>query len=237
VVGTGAKHLDERHGGRRRPIQQANLRAAGQAANCTVANDAASYNLADFMFGLPSQIQLANWLVGNYRQRDYYFYLQDDFRVNSKLTLNLGLRWEYASPRWERDNVLSNYDPVSNSMITAKSGGVYERTLINPDYRDWAPRIGLAYSFNPKTVFRGGYGISYERNFGNVTFNIIQNPPNYAVVSLTAGTDVPTITLTADNSGPLAGPCGCPETDLPCPRNAGDSMQNRMLLFRPPTME
>jgi hypothetical protein len=133
----------------------------GLAAGCALANDAASYDVADFAFGLPSQIQDANWLVGNYRQRDYYLYLQDDFRVNSKLTLNLGLRWEYASPRWERDNVLSNYDPPTNSMIAAKSGGVYDRTLVNPDYRDWAPRLGLAYSLNTKTVFRGGYGVSY----------------------------------------------------------------------------
>jgi hypothetical protein len=133
----------------------------GQPATCTVSGDSASYNLADFMFGLPSQVQLANWLVGNYRQRLYFLYAQDDFRVNSKLTLNLGLRWEYASPRWERDNVLSNYDPTTNSMITAKDGGVYARTLVNPDYKDWAPRIGFAYSADAKTVFRGGYGISY----------------------------------------------------------------------------
>jgi hypothetical protein len=133
----------------------------GQPATCTVANDAATYNLADFMFGLPSQVQLANWLVGNYRQRLYFLHLQDDFRVNSKLTLNLGLRWEYATPRWERDNVLSNYDPATNTMIKAKSGGMYDRTLVNPDYKDWAPRLGLAYSINPKTVFRSGYGISY----------------------------------------------------------------------------
>ena len=96
----------------------------GQAAGCAIANDTASYNLADFMFGLPSQVQLANWLVGNYRQRLYFLYLQDDFRVNSKFTLNLGLRWEYATPRWERDNVLSNYDPISNSMIQAKPGSI-----------------------------------------------------------------------------------------------------------------
>ena len=133
----------------------------GQPATCTVANDAASYNLADFMFGLPGQLQLANWLVGNYRQRLYSLYFQDDFRVNSKLTLNLGMRWEYASPRWERDNVLSNFDPISNKMIAASSGGTYNRTLVNPDYKDWAPRLGLAYTINPKTVFRGGYGISY----------------------------------------------------------------------------
>ena len=113
------------------------------------------------MFGLPSQVQLANYLVGNYRQRVYFLYLQDDFRVNSKLTLNLGLRWEFATPRWERDNVLSNFDPSTNKMITATSGSLYNRTLVNPDYKDLAPRLGLAYSINPKTVFRGGYGISY----------------------------------------------------------------------------
>jgi carboxypeptidase family protein/TonB-dependent receptor-like protein len=133
----------------------------GQPAGCTVPADTASYNLADFMFGLPSQIQLANWLVGNYRQRDYFLYVQDDFKVSPKLTLNLGLRWEFSTPRWERDNVLSNYDPVTNRMILAKDGSLYGRTLVNPDYKDWAPRIGLAYNFNPKTVFRGGYGISY----------------------------------------------------------------------------
>src|SRR5262249_61128069 len=111
----------------------------GQPATCPLVNDATSYNRADFLFGLPSQVQLANWLVGNYRQRLYFLYAQDDFRVNSKLTLNLGLRWEYASPRWERDNVLSNYDPISNSMVAAKSGGISDRAQVNPDYRDCAP--------------------------------------------------------------------------------------------------
>ncbi|HLH18537.1 MAG TPA: TonB-dependent receptor [Bryobacteraceae bacterium] len=133
----------------------------GQAAGCTIAADPTSYNLADFMFGLPSQIQLANYLVGSYRQRQFFWYVQDDFRVSSKLTLNLGLRWEFATPRWERDNVLSNFDPATNSILTAKNGSLYDRTLVNPDYKDWAPRFGLAYSVDPKTVVRGGYGISY----------------------------------------------------------------------------
>src|SRR5262249_17436154 len=53
-----------------------------------------------------------------------------------------------------------------------------------------------------KTAFRGGYGISYERNFGNVTFNIIQNPPNYAVVV------VNNTTVTNSNQGPLGGASG-----------------------------
>ncbi|HUI57185.1 MAG TPA: TonB-dependent receptor [Bryobacteraceae bacterium] len=136
----------------------------GQATGCVIPTDSsslASYNLADFMFGLPSQIQLSNYLVGSYRQRQFFSYVQDDFRVNSKLTLNLGLRWEFATPRWERDNVLSNFNPATNSIITAKNGGLYDRTLVNPDYKDWAPRLGLAYTFDQQTVVRGGYGISY----------------------------------------------------------------------------
>jgi hypothetical protein len=133
----------------------------GQAAGCAIANDTSSYNLADFMFGLPSQVQLANWLVGNYRQRLYFLYAQDDFRVNSKLTLNLGLRWEYATPRWERDNVLSNFDPASRTMLIARDGGLSDRALVNPDRKDFGPRFGFAYSAAAKTVVRGGYGISY----------------------------------------------------------------------------
>jgi hypothetical protein len=52
---------------------------------------------------------------------------------------------------------------------------------------------------------RGGYGMAYERNFGNVTFNVIQNPPNYATTQIVAGSDVPFITITNNNAGPLAG--------------------------------
>ena len=133
----------------------------GQAAGCSIPSDSGSYNLADFLFGLPSQVQLANYLIGSYRQREYNLYVQDDFHVSSKLTVNLGLRWEFATPRWERDNVLTNFDPATNTLLRATNGSLYNRTLVNPDYKDFAPRIGLAYSFTPKTVFRAGYGISY----------------------------------------------------------------------------
>jgi hypothetical protein len=122
---------------------------------------ASTYNLADFMFGLPSQVQLANYLITNYRQHQHFAYIQDDYRVSSKLTLNLGLRWEFATPRWERDNVLTNFDPGTNTLLKAKNGSLYDRTLVRPDYKNFAPRIGLAYSATSKTVLRGGYGISY----------------------------------------------------------------------------
>jgi hypothetical protein len=124
--------------------------------------DATSYNLADFIFGLPSTIQLGNNFVTNLRQHVNSLYFQDDFRVSSKLTLNLGLRWEYASPIRERDHNWSNFDPVTNTLVKATSGSIYSEALIHPDYKDFGPRFGMAYSFTPKFVMRGGYGISYS---------------------------------------------------------------------------
>jgi hypothetical protein len=122
---------------------------------------ASVYNLADFIFGLPSQVQLANYLITNYRQHQYFTYFQDDYRVNVRLTLNLGLRWEFATPRWERDNVLTNFDPTTNTMVHASGGSIYDRTLVHPDYKNFAPRLGFAYTPRSTTAIRGGYGISY----------------------------------------------------------------------------
>jgi hypothetical protein len=120
--------------------------------------------MGDFLFGLRSQYALASYLIGNYRQHQHFLYVQDDYRVTSKLTLNLGLRWEFATPRWERDNVLTNFDPASQTLIKAKDGGLYDRALVNPDYSNWGPRLGFAYNLASKTVFRGAYGISYVHN-------------------------------------------------------------------------
>jgi hypothetical protein len=129
-------------------------RPAGLAANN-------QYYLADFMFGLRSQYALSNALVANLRQRFQFAYLQDDWRVNDKLTLNVGLRYEYATPWWEKDNQMSNYDPVAKKMIMAKDGSWSDKALMDPDRNNFGPRLGLAYSMTPKTVLRGGWGLSY----------------------------------------------------------------------------
>ncbi len=133
----------------------------GQAAGCSIPSDATSYDLADFYFGLPSTIALGSNLTTNLRQHVHSLYVQDDYRITPKLTLNVGLRWEFATPIWERDNLWSNFDPTTNTLVRATNGSLYDRALVHPDYKDFGPRVGMAYSLDSKTSIRAGYGISY----------------------------------------------------------------------------
>jgi Carboxypeptidase regulatory-like domain/TonB dependent receptor-like, beta-barrel/TonB-dependent Receptor Plug Domain len=135
-------------------------RPAGTATNGPSASQQA-YNLTDFMTGARSSYELNNYVIVDYRQRMHFAYVQDDFKVNRKLTLNLGLRYEFATPQWEADNHLANFDPGTNTLIPAKSGSLYDRALVQPRHKYFAPRIGLAYQILPKTVIRSAYGISY----------------------------------------------------------------------------
>ncbi|MEO5898018.1 MAG: TonB-dependent receptor [Vicinamibacterales bacterium] len=127
----------------------------------TAAADPATYNLADFLFGARRTYALTNPFLAHLRQQMHFGYVQDDFRVTQKLTLNLGMRYELGTPQWEEDNFLTSYDPAANSLIFAKDGGIADRALVNLDKNNFAPRLGVAYSIDDKTVVRGGYGKSY----------------------------------------------------------------------------
>src|SRR5215470_4799448 len=133
----------------------------GQFANPTPTRSNTVYNLADFLLGARSTYQLTNFTVAHLRQRMHFGYLQDDFKVTPRLTLNLGVRYEFATPQYDRDNHMANYDPATNSLVYAKDGSLADRALVNPSYKNFAPRLGLAYSITPKTVIRAGYGVSY----------------------------------------------------------------------------
>ncbi|MDZ4801400.1 MAG: TonB-dependent receptor [Bryobacteraceae bacterium] len=117
--------------------------------------------LADFMFGLRNRYSLTNFFVAELRQQGHMMYFQDDYKLNQKLTLNLGLRYEVFTPQWEDQNRLSNFDPASNKLLPAKAGSTYDRALMDTDKNNFAPRLGAAYAWDAKTAIRGGYGISY----------------------------------------------------------------------------
>ena len=151
----------------------------------------------------------------NYRYNDSAVYGQDSFRIVPHFTLNLGLRWEYYGVQHNANTALDSnfvfgtgatvFDQIRNGSVQlAKDGGVFWK----PQYHNFGPRVGFAWDVfgNGKTSLRGGYAISYERNFGNVTFNTIQNPPNYAVISLQSGVDVPgNMPVFTSTAGPLSG--------------------------------
>ncbi|HWB16637.1 MAG TPA: carboxypeptidase regulatory-like domain-containing protein [Vicinamibacterales bacterium] len=129
-------------------------RPSGAAANNL-------YNLADFMFGLRSQYALSTFFIANVRQQMHFAYLQDDIRAGDRLTVNAGVRYEYATPIWDAENHLTNYDPTTNTIVAASNGSIADRALVNPDRNNFGPRLGLAYGLGPGTVLRGGWGVSY----------------------------------------------------------------------------
>ena len=122
------------------------------------------YNVADFMLGLRSQYALSNALVAEMRRHMHFLYVQDDVRTTDRLTLNLGVRYEYATPMWEANNVLSNFNPTTRTMQRATGGSLGSRALVKPDRNNVGPRLGLAYTLAPGSVLRSGWGISYVHN-------------------------------------------------------------------------
>lgn len=119
-------------------------------------------SLADFYFGARSQYQLATQVQARARQRGNWFFVQDDYRVNNKLTINMGLRYELMTPVYDADNKLANFDPAQNKLVTASGDGIENRTLQRMKHNNFAPRIGAAYQLGSKTVLRGGYGFGWN---------------------------------------------------------------------------
>jgi hypothetical protein len=173
--------------------------AAKLANGTTDPSYALAWDLADFIFGARSKYELSAHHVVEYNQRMHFVYAQDDWRVTPKLTVNLGVRWEYATPPFETNNQLANYIPTSattGSMVTANGGSIYDRALIHINKLNLAPRAGLAYSVDSKTVVRAAYGIGYQQFLRAAVVNeLAQNAPynidnvitQYAPITKTTG--------------------------------------------------
>lgn len=185
------------------PVFNSNTALGGYTFNSAYTRDGA----ADFLLGLGSQWLWQKPLNVSMRTYNYGFYVQDDFRVNQRLSLNFGLRYEQAAPWVEKRNLMGNFDidtnPNQPRFILAKDGSRSDRALVATDKDNFMARIGFSFKITPKMVLRSGYGhfFAYLENFGDGQF-LIGNPPFAYGVTLTGSSTVPAVIL---NQGPPAG--------------------------------
>ncbi|HVW85307.1 MAG TPA: TonB-dependent receptor [Bryobacteraceae bacterium] len=142
-----------------------------------VGNTGLSY--ADGLLGYVKSAQLSNVLFVDQRIRMFSGYAQDDWKVTQHLTLNLGLRYDFAPAAMEGRNRIANFNPAGSGSLTyASDGSLSNRSLVNTNTNNWGPRVGFAYSPTAKTVIRGGYGIFYTlfERYGSEN-QLALNPP------------------------------------------------------------
>ncbi len=131
---------------------------------------------ADFMLGLPLTSTRLNPLTGRWQtSKELGLFVTDTFKVSPKLTLDIGMRWDRFTATTFDDGLMFNWDPQSGNVIVpqqalSKVSPYYPKTITvaagqvvpDPDVHNFAPRIGVAYRLDEKTVIRGGYGIFNE---------------------------------------------------------------------------
>lgn len=132
----------------------------------------------DFLLGLPASYTQTSLFVAYNRNQIYNFFFQDDYRVLPNLTLNLGVRYEYGTPIYEKYDRLSNYDLATGTLIVATDPGVSRKSLVKSDRTNFAPRIGFAWTAKPRLVVRSAYGMFYQHTFRQGRENLLaENPP------------------------------------------------------------
>ena len=146
-------------------------------------------DFADYLLGLPQQTTLQSGTSEyQFRANSYDLYAQDDWRIFSKLSLNLGLRYEYIGPYTEVGNHIANLDtsfsPESIAgfrVLPGQTGpysGVFPASLVRPERNNYAPRVGLAWRADKNTVVRAGYGINYNLGqYSTFIRNFAYQPP------------------------------------------------------------
>jgi hypothetical protein len=127
------------------------------------ADDSGGSSLADMLLGLPISARISTVIAMYNRQHVRSLFAQDDWKVNRRLTLNLGVRYDYFSPVVEAHNRQSNFDYTTGTLIQAGQNGASD-ALVTADKANFSPRIGFAWTptDSAETVVRGAYGIFFS---------------------------------------------------------------------------
>jgi hypothetical protein len=157
----------------------------GRPTGCTQ-NPATGFDLASFLLGYAGST--ARTYIGDVpyteKRPEWSAYLQDDLRATSRLTLNLGLRWDVFVPWVEENDRQSNFDPQTGRFVVASEDAVIAgervgRRLQTYSKRDLGPRLGFAYDLlgSGRTIVRGGFGVFWNWGPGGTSSSKAQNPP------------------------------------------------------------
>jgi carboxypeptidase family protein/TonB-dependent receptor-like protein len=120
-------------------------------------------SMADYLLGYVSDLQMSNVFVTEQRHSAAMFFVQDDWKPNSRLSLNLGLRYDFMTPALEATNAQTNFNPAgTGSLVFATDGSLAQRSLVTPDRNNFAPRAGVVYKLDDATILRGGWGLFYN---------------------------------------------------------------------------
>jgi hypothetical protein len=150
-------------------------------------------SLAAFLAGMPSQdIETALPVTPALRVSAIGMFAQDDVKVSSRLTLNLGLRWEYNGVPSEIHNRLGVFDFTHRALVRIGTNGINQ--AYQNQFTNFGPRLGFAW--NPlgtgKTVVRGGVGLYYDQPVTNIVSGMGSNPPFSQSVNITQGINLTT---------------------------------------------
>jgi hypothetical protein len=164
----------------------------------TASNDGTGHPMASYLIGLPffSQRQVGETIIDT-RSTTLAGYVQDDFKVSPRLTLNLGIRYEVNTPLRDVGGRLPNVDFSKPGLPQIFLGGQlgYPAGLVFTDKNNWAPRFGFAFRpfTDETTVLRGGYGIFYGADDGNTYFNNVRGVPSIIPHTIQSDNFVPEI--------------------------------------------